>query len=336
MSGQTENGGMAAFGHARNPNVPKPKALKPGDTIGLIAPSGSTNDADMAAKGTKFLADLGFKVKTGKSCTAKYGYLAAPDTLRASDVNDFFADAEIDGIVCFKGGYGTPRILDALDYGLISANPKVFVGYSDITGMHLAIQRYTGMPTFHGIMAVSMVGSADRFSVDSWMRAIGAEGPLGRLDPPPGANPGPVSLVGGKARGILIGGNLSLVAALAGTPYALDPRGKILFLEDIDEEPYRLDRMLTQLRLAGVFEQCEGIVLGNWNNCGAKDPTRSLTLAEVFRDVIAPSGKPCITDFAAGHCVPTHTMPFGVEAFLDADEATLEITESATTAIRTI
>jgi len=120
------------------------------------------------------------------------------------------------------------------------------------------------------------------------------------------------------------------VAALTGTAYALDPRGKILFLEDIDEEPYRLDRMLTQLRLAGVFEQCEGIVLGNWNNCGAKDPTRSLTLAEVFRDVIGPSGKPCIRDFAAGHCVPTHTMPFGVEAFLDADKATLEITESAT------
>ncbi len=315
-------------------NVPKPRALKPGDTLALIAPSGSSNDPDLAAKGIKFLSGLGFRVKAGRSCTGKYGYLAAPDALRASDVNDFFADGEIDGIVCLKGGYGTPRILDSIDYDLIAAHPKVFVGYSDITGLHLAIQRHAGMPTFHGIMAVSMAGGADRFSVESWMRAISAEGPLGRLDPPPLADYRPVSLAGGKARGILIGGNLSLVAALTGTPYALDPRGKILFLEDIDEEPYRVDRLLTQLRLAGVFEQCEGVILGNWNNCVAKDTSRSLTLAQVFKDVIGPSGKPCIADFAAGHCVPTHTMAFGVQAFLDADEATLEITESATTGIR--
>ncbi len=316
-------------------SLPKvlPKALCKGDAIGMIGPSGSSKDAGMADKGAAALESLGFRVVVGDSCRHKYGYLASPDELRAADVNAFFADGSIDGIVCMKGGYGTPRILDRLDYGAIAANPKVFAGYSDITGMHLAFYTRVGFPTFHAPMAVSMVGGFDDFSAASWRRALMTAGPLGRLEPPrkadgsPGAAPG--TLVGGKARGPLIGGNLSLVAALCGTPYALVPDGAILFLEDVSEEPYRIDRMLTQLRLAGVFDRCAGIVLGDWKSCEPSDPDRSLTLAQVFADVVAPAGRPAIHGFAAGHSTPTHSFPLGVEAVLDADAGTLDIVGTA-------
>ena len=309
------------------------KALRPGDTVGLIAPSGSAKDASMADRGAAILEAMGYRVVVGDSCRGKYGYLAAPDSLRASDIEAFFADGAIDGIVCLKGGYGTPRILDMIDYDLVAANPKVFAGYSDITGLHLAFRRYAGFPTFHAPMATSMVGGFDEFSAASWKAALTTAGPLGRRPPLPTADgsPGraPESLVGGKARGTLVGGNLSLVAALTGTPYALVPDDTVLFLEDVDEEPYRIDRMLTQLRLAGVFERCAGVVLGDWKDCGAKDEDRSLTLRQVFDDVIAPAGKPCMFGFAAGHSTPTHSFPIGVEAVLDADACTLDIVGSA-------
>lgn len=313
-----------------------PKALKPGDTIGMIGPSGSFKDQAMVERSAAALAAQGFKVVVGESCRRKYGYLASPDELRASDIGRFFADPAIDGIVCMKGGYGTPRILDLVDYAVVAANPKVFAGYSDITGLHLAFQRFAGFPTFHTPMGISMDGVFDEFSTASWRAALMTPSPLGNLVPPPTGDSGgqdsgtvPKALVGGKARGPLIGGNLSLVAALTGTPYALVPDGAIIFLEDIDEEPYRIDRMLTQLRLAGVFKRCAGVVLGHWTRCEPKDPERSLTLEQVFADVIVPAGKPTITGFAAGHSVPTHSFPIGVEAVLDADAGTLEIVEAA-------
>lgn len=314
-----------------------PKALKPGDTIGMIGPSGSFKDQSMVERSAAAIAAQGFKVVVGESCRRKYGYLASPDELRASDIGRFFADPAIDGIVCMKGGYGTPRILNLVDYKVVAANPKVFAGYSDITGLHLAFQHFAGFPTFHAPMGISMDGGFDEFSAASWRAALMTAAPLGKLLPPLAGRDSsgqagavaPKTLVGGKARGPLIGGNLSLVAALTGTPYALVPDGAIIFLEDIDEEPYRIDRMLTQLRLAGVFERCTGVVLGHWTRCEPKDPERSLSLEQVFADVIVPAGKPAITGFAAGHSVPTHSFPMGVEAVLDADAGTLDIVEAA-------
>ena len=337
----------------------KPRPLVFGDTLGLVAPSGSTKDAKAVAKGVAALEKLGFKVLLGRSCLAeRYGYLAAEDRLRASDINDFFADPQVDGIVCFKGGYGTPRMLDLIDYSVVAANPKVFVGYSDITAIHLAFARFAGFPTIHGLMASSLAGKMDSFSRESWLACLTSSRALGELPypqpktvPPTAEAPlaavastvtaftvqteaaepaGPCSLVPGRATGILMGGNLSLVAALTGTPYALQPEGKILFLEDVNEEPYRVDRMLTQLRLAGVFERCEGVVLGSWTHCEPEDPERSLTLLQVFKDVIAPCGKPVLMGFPAGHCLPTLSLPLGVEAVLDADAGTLRVTEAAT------
>ncbi|MCX7024865.1 MAG: LD-carboxypeptidase [Spirochaetes bacterium] len=309
----------------------KPKALSAGDLVGLISPSGSLRDPGQAEKAVAALERLGFRVKVGASCRAAYGYLAGSDGTRATDVNAFFADPAIRGIVCLKGGYGTPRILDALDYGAIARTPKVFVGYSDITGIHLALNHACSLVTFHGPMGVSdVLLEGEGYSTGSWLAALGATTPLGRLDNPLSA-PAPTVLVPGRARGELIGGNLSLVAAAMGTPWELDARGKILFFEDTGERPYRIDRMLTQLRLAGKFDECAGIVLGDWNDCGPEEGKPSLSLEQVFRDVIAPAGKPVIMGLMAGHCSPTMTLPFGVEAVLDAESATpgLEMIEAA-------
>lgn len=309
----------------------KPRALKRGDLIGLVAPSGSVRDDAQVDSAIAMLQRFGFRVREGNTCRSRYGYLAGSDEARATDINAFFADPAIDGIVCMKGGYGTPRILDRLDYDTITANPKVFIGYSDITGIHLALNR-RGMVTFHGPMGISDVLLDDEdYSTASWLAALTSTKPLG-LMANPATMPAPRTLVPGRATGELTGGNLSLVTALGGTPYALDARGKILFLEDIDERPYRVDRMLTQLRLAGVFEECAGVILGDWNNCVPEEGKASLSLEEVFMDVIAPSGKPLVMGLQAGHCSPTLSMPFGVQAVLDADASTpgLDIVEAAT------
>lgn len=309
----------------------KPRALRLGDTLGLIAPSGSLKDIGMVADAADMLRSHGFGIKIGESCRSIYGYLAGEDSVRAADVNTFFADPEVSGIVCLKGGYGTIRILDALDYEAIGRNPKVFVGYSDITCLHLALNRHCSLPTFHGPMGVSdTLLQGDEFSTQSWLTALTLGAPLGRLRNPPEAAP-MITLVGGVARGPMMGGNLSLVAATMGTPFEIDARNQILFFEDIDEHPYRVDRMLTQLRLAGKFDECAGIVLGDWNNCVPEEGTRSLELMEIFRDILVPAGKPTLAGFQAGHCYPMITFPFGVEVLLDADSLSLEMVESAFT-----
>jgi len=235
----------------------------------------------------------------------------------------------VDGIVCLKGGYGTPRILDHIDYASIARNPKVFVGYSDVTGLHLALGKTCGLVTFHGPMPSSdMLPEFDEFSRASWRAALMTSGPLGVLSNPEAKRL--ERIVGGTARGPVAGGNLSLVAATMGTPYEIDARGRILFFEDVDEAPYRVDRMLTQLRLAGKFEQCAGVLLGTWKDCVPREGKPSLSLAQVFEEVIAPAGKPVAFGLQAGHGAPALTLPLGVEAVLDADAGTLEFVESAT------
>lgn len=311
-----------------------PKALKPGDRIGMIGPSGSFKDNNNIYKAAKAIESMGFSVQVGDSCKHKYGYLASKDELRAKDINDFFADDGIDGIICMKGGYGTPRILDKLDYAVIASHPKVFAGYSDITALHLAFARYANFPSFHTPMAISIADEGfDSFSLEAMKKCIMSTEPLGRLLSVTNSHNfqgfNHKTIVPGKAVGRLIGGNLSLVAAMTGTPYSINPEGAIIFLEDVNEEPYRIDRMLSQLRLAGVFNNCEGIVLGDFKDCNAKEPERSLTLEEVFMDILAPIGKPCFYGFAAGHSLPTLSFPLGVGAILDADAGFIEITEAS-------
>lgn len=308
----------------------KPRALKMGDRVGLVAPAGPAKDAARLEEARSALASLGFEPVLGASCHASYGYLAGRDDVRAADLNAFFADPGIAGIVCLKGGYGTPRILDRLDYEAIGRTPKIFLGYSDITGIHLAIDRYCGFPTFHGPMPSSdMLPEFDEFSRRSWLAAVTTRGPLGLLPRPEGMGPS-TTLVPGTARGRIVGGNLSLIAASMGTPYEIDTRGRILFIEEVHERPFRVDRMLNQLRLAGKFAAAAGIVLGSWKDCGPAEGVPSLSLEEVFADIIAPAKRPTIYGFPAGHESPSLSFPLGVEAELDAEAGTLGLLESAT------
>lgn len=307
----------------------KPRALKEGDTIGLAAPSSPVPNPEMVDAAVSKIQELGFNVKVGESCRKNYGYLAGSDEIRANDLNAMFADPVIDGIICMRGGYGTPRILDKLDYSTIAKNPKVFVGYSDITSLHLAFSKICKLVTFHGPMVTSdMLTNFDDFSKDSFLKAITLNEPLGELTNPLGEQIKP--LTKGKASGPIVGGNLSLISATMGSSYEIDTKGKLLFLEDVDEQPYRVDRMLTQLRLSGKFADCSGVIIGDWNNCVPEEGKSSLSLMDLFEGIITPFGKPAIYNFKAGHCRPKITVPFGVEAILDADNCTLSINESAT------
>ena len=305
------------------------KKLKFGDTIGLVGPSGTVREAGAVDQAIAYMQELGFKVKVGESAHAKYGYLSGTDEVRARDINAMFADCEVDAIVCTRGGYGTMRMLDLLDYDTIRANPKVFVGFSDITAMHIAFLEKCDLVTFHGPMATRWKAEfADGFTQPAFMNAVTMAEPLGELINAPDyharktVNPG-------KAEGMLVGGNLSLIAGTIGTPYELDTRDRILFIEEIGERTYCVDRMLTQLRLSGKLEDCAGIVFGDFNDCPVEYPEFGLTLEEVIRDVAASCGKPIFTGLQAGHVSPKLTLPLGTRCRMDADACTLEVLEAA-------
>lgn len=306
----------------------KPAALKKGDTIGLIATSSHIGNIEKIKKCEEVLNGMGFNVAVGESCRLQYGYLSGSDDIRAKDVNRMFKDKSIDGIFCIRGGYGASRILDKLDYDMIKHNPKVFAGYSDITAIHIALNQICDMVTFHGPMpSTDMIPEFDDFSKKSFLDSVTSAEPLGLMSNP--NNEEVKALGGGCASGVIVGGNLSLVAATMGTKYEIDTKDKLLFLEDIDEEPYRVDRMLSQLRLAGKLDECSGIILGDWNNCTPKNYNPSLSLTQVLEDIIVPAGKPTIYNFKAGHCSPMITIPLGVKAVLNADECSLTIVEEA-------
>lgn len=306
----------------------RPKALKPGDTIGITATSGPTITENVRLAKEQ-LEGLGFKTKLAPSCFVSYGYLAGNDKLRADDLNNMFADEKVSGIICLRGGYGSTRILDKVDFNIIRINPKIFVGYSDITALHIAINQISKLVTFHGPMASSdFANGLDDFSKKEFLRAVMNTKPMSYI-----LNPHNIeiqSLVKGKAHGVIVGGNLSLICATMGTQYEIDTKGKILFLEEISEEPYRIDRMLTQLALAGKFDDVAGIILGDWNDCESKIYSNSLSLIQVFEEVIMPFKKPTIFNLKAGHCKPKVTLPLGVNALLDADKNRLIIEGSAT------
>ena len=296
----------------------KPKPLKKGDTIGLIGPSSPT-PIERIKPTIDSLKDLGFNVVVGESCYGTYGYLSGDDALRAKDINEMFKNKYIDGIWCIRGGYGTPRILDKLDYDTIRENPKVFIGYSDITALHIAINQKCNLVTYHGPMASTEVFyKLDDFTKDYLYKNIMRDENIGLIKNPEGIDI--ETLVPGKCEGMITGGNLALISSLIGTPYEIDTVGKILFIEDIGEEPYRIDRMLTQLRLSGKLDDAVGFILGNFNDCEPEEREKSLTLKDVFNDIILPLKKPTISNLMVGHCNPMITLPYGVKARLDADK----------------
>lgn len=289
----------------------RPKPLKKGDKIALIGASSPTPQ-DRIEPSIKAMEELGFEVVLGESARGYHGFLSGSDELRANDINTMFEDKSIKGIFAIRGGYGAARLLDMLDYDMIKKNPKVFAGYSDVTALHNVFNERCKLITFHTPMAsTEFYKGVDEYTMNYFKKNIFSDEPLGIVKNP--VDQEIKTLVSGKAKGKLVGGNLSLIASMMGTPYELDTKGKILFLEDVDESPYRIDRMLLQLKQCGKFKDAEGIILGAWTNCEPKEDENSLSLMEIFEELIIPENKPTIYNLACGHCMPTMSIPMGAK-----------------------
>jgi muramoyltetrapeptide carboxypeptidase len=309
----------------------KPRALRPGDTLGFVAPSSPVKTPDSMDRCVEAAQALGYRVVVGESCLSAHGYLSGGDRTRANDLNRMFQDDSIDAIIAIRGGYGTPRLMDMLDYRLAAEHPKILAGYSDITALHIAYGQKSGLVTMHAPMPSTewIQDGYDGFTRDGLWRALTSTEPLGPIPNPPDC---PVEcLNGGVARGRLVGGNLCLIVALQGTPWEIDARDAILVIEDVGEYIDRLDRMLTTLRLSGKFDDCAGVVLGGFTDCKPEYPDRSLTLRQMIEEVVLPCGKPVVSGYMIGHCSPKVTIPLGVTATLDADSRLLSIDEAALT-----
>ena len=300
----------------------RPEPLKKGDKIGLIGAS-SPISQDRIEPSIKAMEDLGFEVVLGESCRGYHGFLSGSDELRAKDINEMFKDKSIKGIFAIRGGYGAARLLDMLDYKMIKKNPKVFAGYSDVTALHNVLNEKCKLITFHTPMASGLCKSVDEYTMDFYNRNIFSNEPLGKLKNPEGQEI--KTLAPGKAKGKLVGGNLSLVVSSMGTPYELDTKGKILFLEDVGEYPYRIDRMLLQLKQCGKFKDAAGIILGAWTDCKANEGDNSLSLMEVFEELIKPENKPTIYNVVCGHCMPTMSLPLGAIVKINADKGEITV-----------
>jgi len=305
----------------------KSKALKRENTIGLIAPSSAAGKSK-AQNCIEWVKSMGYRVKWGESIFEERGYLSGSDELRAHDINMMFGDSEVDAIFCIRGGYGTMRLLDEIDYDIIRNNPKIFIGFSDITALHTAFFQKTGLITFHGPMLAGFakkgLDSLSKYYMD---RALMIKEPLGEIINPPEF---PIKAYNeGNATGKVVGGNLSLIADTMGTPYELDTKDKILLIEEIGERPYKIDRMLLQLKLGGKFKDAAGIVIGDWTDCDPEEGKESLTIDEIIEDIVVPSGKPILSGYKIGHCTPNITIPIGTEAYIDCGNMRFTITEAA-------
>jgi muramoyltetrapeptide carboxypeptidase len=312
------------------PALRKPRRLAPGDTIGLISPAGpstatSSTTPEAVQGARRRLLEAGFRTVLGEHALEARGYLAGPDADRVADIHAMFADPHVHGVLCIRGGYGAMRLLDALDYDLVRRHPKVFIGFSDITALHLAFHTQAGFVTFHGPMAAALA-QADAFDLLGLLRAVTRVEPLGSLANPP-SGPQIETLVPGVAQGRLVGGNAALLSALMGTPYQPDFAGALLFLEDLGDHLYRLDRKLVHLRLAGVLAQVAGVIVGE--SLYKEEPGHALSLRDILADLIVPLGKPAIYGLACGHGTHHLTLPIGVRARLDATRAVLSIEETA-------
>lgn len=310
----------------------KPHRLKPGALIGLVAPASRPVNSGSLRRGQRALEELGFRVRPGRYLLNSHGYLAGDDEARAADLNEMFADRTVEAIFCVRGGYGASRLLPWLDFETLKKNPKILMGYSDITVLEIAILRKIGLVTFYGPMVTTeMAGDFAQDNRERMLSVLTQPRPPAPIGAPPEGEEA-VAICPGVATGTLMGGCLSVLVSLLGTLFEPDLEGAILFMEDVDEQPYRLDRYLTQLRLSGKLDRVAGIALGQYIRCepreGKSTFADSFSSAEVFRDRLGDLGVPVLSGLGFGHGRFKATLPQGVQATLDADLGLLNILES--------
>lgn len=300
-----------------------PEKLKKGDTIGILAPSSPVTKEE-ASSCKALVEEMGYKVKMASCvCRSIHGYSAGTGEERAKDLMEMFACKEIKAIWCIRGGDTSSHLMDKIDFEIIRQNPKIFVGYSDVTNLHVNINQRCNLVTFHGPMVKSnMLKNFDDFTRESFEKALNMEKEL-ILDNPKGEDF--KVMVEGQAEGVIIGGNLSLITSMIGTPYEIDTKGKILFIEDVDEPVRKLDRMMYQLKYSKKLDEAEGIIFGDFTDCVNK-ADKSYDVVEMLKDLLVDYKKPVMYNIKSGHCHPMSTIPLGTKCIMDTESKTIKFT----------
>ncbi len=304
----------------------KPQSIKKGNTIALIAPAGPITEEQLQ-KACIRIESLGFNVLYNDRVLHRKGYLAGDDHSRLAGLHEAFANKKADLVLCIRGGYGCGRFVDKIDYDLIKHNPKIFIGFSDITVLLNAIWSETGLVTFHGVIGNS---AFPEFTRRSFLEILSSQTSGYKIYTHDPSSLGIISE--GKASGQLICGNLSIINSLIGTKYEMDLANKIVFIEDIDEAPYRIDRMLTQLLLTGKLQKAAGIILGDFKGCDNEnnpdDQKKSLSLSQVFSDRLGELKIPVLTGFSFGHIEHQAIFPIGIKAEIDTAKPYINLLEN--------
>lgn len=321
---------------AAEPALVRPRRLKPGDSVALLTPSTEVMDPDLLVMARETCEFFGLKPVMMPSVGKRPVNFAESVRSRAADFNQAWADPKLAAVFCMRGGFGSQHILDQIDFESIRRNPKVFLGYSDITALHLAIHKRTGLVTFHGPVPLSGFSG---YTQEHFRKALFGTGPIGDVSNPKETDKlrprhRTRAIRPGTAKGRLIGGNLTLIATTMGTPYEIETKGKILFIEDVGEQIYSLDRMMTQLRLARKLQEAAGVIWGECNDCPPRDNKPSSAspygLGETVDNLLGDLGIPVVAGMTIGHTVDQLTLPLGVQATLDAAAGTLRLEEAAT------
>lgn len=311
--------------------VIKPPRLRKGDVIGLISPASTPSASEKVEHAVKYFEHLGYRVAVGRHVMDQVGYLAGRDEDRAADLNGMLENRSVRAVVALRGGYGTPRILDRVNYSALRRDPKIIVGYSDLTALLLAVFRKTRLVTFSGPMAgVELWKSPDAYTEEHFWRVITSTSKIGDLKNPEDEPLRGSGIGKGKVSGRLLGGNLSLLISLMGTPYSPSYRDSILFLEDVDEAPHRVDRMFAQLRHAGILRHAGALLLGRFTDCNPSDPSKPfLSIEQVLAEIETSASIPVLSNFQYGHIPRKLTIPVGLRAAVNGAKQSVTVTESA-------
>ncbi len=336
-TGLAAGGAMALAGAlpnavAQTNSIIKPKRLSEGDTIMIVAPAGVEYNKFRLQLSIESLEALGLKVKVAENTLNRFGYFPAEDEVRAAEINQAFSDPDVDAIIALKGGWGAARTLPYLDFDLIKANPKALIGYSDITALLNSIYHKTGLVTFHGPTAGSAWSS---YSAENFRDILMNGNAQHMVNPQEKGDYLTVrsnriqTIVPGSAEGRLVGGNLSVLTAIQGTPYFPDIKDNILMIEEIGENIYRVDRMLTQLALGGHLDECAGIVFGGMTDVDSDGGYGDFTLMDILDQHCSRAGKPAFIGAMFGHIPEKRTMAVGVSTRVDANNGSVTMLESA-------